>query len=69
MQINDVKVEFPKNRKGHRRGLHIAIVNALYGTLDKAMVFDTYESSEKLDEFIDEHGCNQLLFGLRKWSK
>lgn len=33
----------------------IAIVNTLYGTLDKAMVFDTYKSSEEFENFINEY--------------
>lgn len=34
------------------RGLHIVIINPFIGTIIKSQIFDTYESSKSIDEFI-----------------
>ena len=39
--------------------MHIVVIDKKSGKIDFAKVFDTYESGEKLDEFIDEHGCRE----------
>ena len=41
-----------KNDNDHYRGLHIVILNPSKGTIEFAMVFDTYESSDSFEEFI-----------------
>lgn len=40
-----------KNESNHYRGLHVVIINTLYGTVELAKVFDTYRSCDSFDEF------------------
>ena len=47
--INEIPVYMQKNENGHYRGLHIAVINPENGEIVLAQVFDTYETSEKLD--------------------
>lgn len=49
--INDVAVEF-KEGEGDSRGLHIAVINPKDFKVAMAKVFDTYKSSDELDNFI-----------------
>ena len=35
------------------RGLHIVVIDGIQAKIEYAQVFDTYKSSEKLDQFID----------------
>ena len=35
------------------RGLHIAIINPYDGSIEHAESYDTYESSDRLDAFLD----------------
>lgn len=41
-----------KNENGHLRGLHIVVINTIYGTVETCQVFDTYKTSNNFDEFI-----------------
>ena len=42
-----------KNENDHYRGLHIVVIDVDTGRVETAKVFDTYESSEGIDAFID----------------
>ena len=55
ISINDVKVSYEKNKSGHDRGLHIVVANESTGAVEAAQVFDTYESSIALEQFISEN--------------
>ena len=50
IKIDDVEVEFPK--PATERGLHIVILDPKSGHIKNAGIFDTYKSSESLNEFI-----------------
>lgn len=52
--VNDKEVSILKNENGHDRGLYIAIINPQTGAV-AGMVFDTYESSTKFDNFIKNY--------------
>ena len=52
--INDSQVFVEKNESGNYRGLHIVVVNPKDANVEVAKVFDTYLSSDKLEEFIDK---------------
>ena len=54
ISINHEEVEMDLNENGHHRGLHIVVINPSNGRVEKAKVFDTYESSEAVDEFIKQ---------------
>ena len=41
-----------KNEHNHFRGLHIVVFNVFMGIVDLAIVFDTYKTSDQLDDFI-----------------
>ena len=58
--INGTSVNIEKNVNGNYRGLHLAIINPFNGNVESAQVFDTYKSSEQLDEFI-EVPANQAI--------
>lgn len=51
--INDTQVVMEANENGDYRGLHIVLVDASTGQVSKAKVFDTHESSQALDLFLD----------------
>ena len=53
ISINNKKVEVESNQNGHFRGIHIVIINQDNGKIELAKVFDTYESSDDFDKFID----------------
>ena len=53
IKINDQIMEINENENKHHRGLHIILINGEDGTIDHAKAYDTYESSRKLEEFID----------------
>ena len=50
--VNDNAPVIEKNENNHLRGLHIVIVNPTSGKVEVAKAFDTYKSSNKLDEFL-----------------
>lgn len=60
IMVNGVAIETGKNEHGHTRGLHVVVINPL-GKTDNAIfmretvaqVFDTYRTSDYLEEFID----------------
>lgn len=52
--INDSQVFVDKNESGNYRGLHIVVVNPKDANVEVSKVFDTYMSSDKLEEFIDK---------------
>ena len=41
------------NESGHYRGLHVVVINPNTGKVDFKNVFDTNQSSEALETFID----------------
>ena len=41
-----------KNANNHDRGLHIAIINPITGTIEVSRIFDTFHSSSEIDKFI-----------------
>ena len=45
----------PYNENGTYRGLHIVIINPDNGKVEFTNVFDTYDSSELLEQFINTH--------------
>ena len=47
-------MEVQKNQSNHSRGLHIVIINPSKGTVENALVFDTYKDSKKLEEFFEK---------------
>ena len=53
--INDKPIEIERNEHNHYRGLHIAIINPVNGNVETARAFDTYITSELLDQFIKAH--------------
>lgn len=54
ISLNDVPVEMALNENNHDRGLHIVTIHPASGKVKFAQIFDTYETSTKLDEFINE---------------
>lgn len=50
--LNDVPLQVEMNDSKHYRGLHIVLINTLNCKVELAKVFDTYKSSDKLDQFI-----------------
>ena len=42
-----------KNENGTLRGLHIVLIDRITGEIVAAKVFDTYKSSERLENFIE----------------
>ena len=54
ISIDGQVVELNKNENGHYRGLHIVVINPSSGKAEFAQVFDTFETSEKLNKFILE---------------
>ena len=51
--VNDSAPVIEKNENNHLRGLHIVIVNPTSGKVESAKAFDTYKSSDKLDDFLE----------------
>ena len=51
--INDKPIVMEPNETGHFRGLHLAIIDPKSGKPQHARVFDTYESSAGIDEFLN----------------
>ena len=41
-----------QNDHGHFRGLHMVVINPTNGKIETAKVFDTYITSEGIDDFI-----------------
>ena len=54
IMINNVPIEMQANENNHFRGLHLAVINNQNGHIETNQVFDTYDSSDKLDAFIDQ---------------
>ena len=58
--IDGVPILIERNPSDNYRGLHIVVLNASSGEVILAKVFDTYESSQLFEEFIDsksiDHG-------------
>lgn len=52
--LNDTPITPANNESGHLRGLHMVVVSPSTGKVELAQVFDTYASSEKLDQLIDD---------------
>ena len=52
ISINDVPVIMNKNKNNHERGLHIVLFNIETGEVAFSKIFDTYKSSEELENFI-----------------
>lgn len=50
MTINETQIDFPASNSG--RGLHMAIIDPRTGKLKMGAIFDTYKSSDSLNEFI-----------------
>ena len=42
-----------KNENDHFRGLHIVVINSKTGKIETAQVFDTHETSDDFDKFIE----------------
>ena len=51
--LNGFEVEVEVNLDGHHRGLHIVVLNPRSCLVEWAQAYDTYQSSEELDKFID----------------
>ena len=54
IMINNVPVEMQKNENDNFRGLHMVVINNENGHIETNQVFDTYDSSDKLDAFIEK---------------
>ena len=54
--IDGKQIEFDKNENGHFRGLHICIINPSTAKAVFAKVFDTYKSSDALEDFLTNLG-------------
>ena len=54
ISINNVPVEIKKNENNDYRGLHVVLINHDDGKVILAQAYDTYQTSEKLDELISE---------------
>ena len=52
ISINNSPVKMPKNENGNFRGLHIVILDPKNGKIENSQVFDTFKSSDALEEFI-----------------
>ena len=52
--VNGEKVKLLPNSSGHERGLHLVIIDQRLGQVVGGQVFDTYQSSAELDEFIED---------------
>lgn len=50
--INGIPVQCQKNENDNYRGLHVVVINPTNGEVCWAVVFDTYKSSDALNEFI-----------------
>lgn len=48
-------IDCGKNENGHDRGLHVVVMDPQDGGSAMGRVFDTYKSSEAIDQFIDEN--------------
>lgn len=51
--INKIAVRLEKNEHKHWRGIHVVIINPLDCRVERASIFDTYESNEAFDNFAD----------------
>ena len=40
------------NQCGHYRGIHVVVIDPIYGTVKLAQVFDTFESSEQFETYL-----------------
>lgn len=45
-------VSVEKNENGHDRGLHVVIISPKNGEVEQARSFDTYVSSEELEDAL-----------------
>ena len=43
------------NENGHYRGIHIVVLNSYRGSIVLAEIYDTYKSSEDIDDFVTCH--------------
>ena len=53
--VHGYQLKIDKNENGHKRGLHIAILNHANGKVITSKAFDTFKSSETLEKFIGEN--------------
>ena len=54
IMINNVPIEMQANENDNFRGVHMVVINNESGNVETNQIFDTYESSDKLDAFIDK---------------
>ena len=54
MSIDGDVIELQANENGHRRGMHLVIINPQNGKVETAQVFDTYKTSEDFASFVTE---------------
>ena len=54
IQLNGIPVDIAENENGHHRGLNIVVVDEITGKVKRAQAYDTYESFDKFEEFIEE---------------
>ena len=53
--MNEVPIDFGEEND-NARGLHLAVINSKTGDVITQGVFDTFETSEGIDYFIDNGG-------------
>ena len=51
--LNGKSINMMQNERNHDRGLHLVFIDIYLGSIELAIVFDTYESSHELDKLID----------------
>ena len=56
--VDGQQVHCTKNSSGHYRGLHVVLYNKTQGKAVFSKVFDTYKSSEELEDFIARYEHN-----------
>ena len=59
--MNGYQVELEKNQNNHYRGLHIVVINPSNGIVDFARVFDTYQTSERFEEFVGQVPAGHIV--------
>ena len=54
IMINDERIKFEPNYSDDYRGMHIVLINSNTGKIVHKEIFDTSNSSEKLEEWIGD---------------